>query len=405
MSTITLVTRDFHPPTAIQPEPALTIPAYSLAPSAAAAVTAFYDRRAPRDGEHGDDVRVLVPDASAIVAMVDAAFWASLRRQEGRPSLISLAFVPPEQAGRSLTLATPLLLAPEALANLAPAVERPGVHLGVWRDGGELRVWGAARSLPELSFVIEVVEPGLLVLKYRRGPELGKFGNMAVLRADQIHVIDEREGSEWASLTLLDALFAALLDLEAPPATRDAGTTLLQLAISMREHGRGGTLLVVPAGSVAWRESIVQPVSYAIAPAFTRMSELLALPPEERGRAGKDDGVGKLVDTIAGLTAVDGAAVIDDRYGVLAFGAKIGRRDGHRAVEQVRVMEPVTADSPVLMAPVQLGGTRHLSAAQFAHDQRDALALVASQDGRFTVFVWSNSEQMVHAHRIEALLF
>jgi hypothetical protein len=383
----------------------VTTPAYSLAPSAAETVSAFYARHAPPGGGHDDDARALIPDASAIVAMVDAAFWASLRRQEGRPSLISLAFVPPERAGRSLRLATSLSIAPESLAHLAPAVERPGIHLGVWRDGDELRVWGAARSLPELSFVIEVVEPGLLVLKYRRGPELGKFGNMAVLRADQIQVIDERRDYEPACVPVLDALFAALLDHQTAPATRDAGTTLLQLAISMREHGRGGTLLVVPADSAAWRESIVHPVSYAVAPAFTRISELLSLPVGERGRAGRDDGMSKLVDTVAGLTAVDGAAVIDDRYGVLAFGAKIGRRDGHRAVEQVRVMEPVTADAPSLMPPVQLGGTRHLSAAQFAHDQRDALALVASQDGRFTVFVWSASEQMVHAHRIEALLF
>ena len=56
------------------------------------------------------------------------------------------------------------------------------------------------------------------------------------------------------------------------------------------------------------------------------------------------------------------------------------------------------------MHPTQLGGTRHLSAAQFVHDQRDAVALVASQDGRFTVFAWSPCEDMVHAHRVEALL-
>ena len=40
-----------------------------------------------------------------------------------------------------------------------------------------------------------------------------------------------------------------------------------------------------------------------------------------------------------------------------------------------------------------LGGTRHLSAAQFGHDQRDSIALVASQDGRFTVFAWFNSKR------------
>jgi hypothetical protein len=32
------------------------------------------------------------------------------------------------------------------------------------------------------------------------------------------------------------------------------------------------------------------------------------------------------------------------------------------------------------------------------------VALIASQDGRFTVFAWSECENRVHAHRIEALL-
>jgi len=53
---------------------------------------------------------------------------------------------------------------------------------------------------------------------------------------------------------------------------------------------------------------------------------------------------------------------------------------------------------------VQHGGTRHLSAAQFVHDQRDTLALVASQDGRFTIFAWSPCEEMVHAHGVDVLL-
>ena len=34
----------------------------------------------------------------------------------------------------------------------------------------------------------------------------------------------------------------------------------------------------------------------------------------------------------------------------------------------------------------------------------DALALVASQDGRFTVFAWHPDDAMVHAHRVEVLL-
>jgi hypothetical protein len=66
--------------------------------------------------------------------------------------------------------------------------------------------------------------------------------------------------------------------------------------------------------------------------------------------------------------------------------------------------EPIEGASAVVVEPGQLGGTRHLSAAQFVYDQHDAVALVASQDGQFTVFAWSPCEVMVHAHRIETLL-
>ena len=66
--------------------------------------------------------------------------------------------------------------------------------------------------------------------------------------------------------------------------------------------------------------------------------------------------------------------------------------------------EPIEGGAPQTVTPTELGGTRHLSAAQFVHDQRDAIALVASQDRQFTVFAWSPCEERVHAHRVEALL-
>ena len=107
---------------------------------------------------------------------------------------------------------------------------------------------------------------------------------------------------------------------------------------------------------------------------------------------------------IVGLTAVDGATIISDNFDVLSFGAKITRRRGHPAVERVVVTEPIEGAAMTTMAPSQFGGTRHFSAAQFVHDQRDAIALVASQDGRFTILRWSDREDMVHAHRVESLL-
>ena len=107
---------------------------------------------------------------------------------------------------------------------------------------------------------------------------------------------------------------------------------------------------------------------------------------------------------MAGLTAVDGAVILTNDYEMLGFGAKIARRRGFEPVHQVTVTEPILNAAPAIVHPEELGGTRHFSAAQFVHDQRDAMALVASQDGRFTIFEWSPCEAMVHAHRVDVLL-
>jgi hypothetical protein len=172
----------------------------------------------------------------------------------------------------------------------------------------------------------------------------------------------------------------------------------------MRAHGRGGTLLVAPAGSNAWTESILRPINYSVLPAFSGLGDLMRK--ETGGKPSRrwEDALGRAVDQIAGLTAVDGATLITADYDLLAFGVKIIRRDGSPLVAQVIATEPIEGGIPVLAEPAQFGGTRHLSAAQFVHDQRDAIALVASQDGRFTVFAWSPAEAAVYANRIDALL-
>jgi hypothetical protein len=172
----------------------------------------------------------------------------------------------------------------------------------------------------------------------------------------------------------------------------------------MRAHGRGGLLLVVPPMSDTWQESIVRPIPYAVVPPFFELTELTRDGHDAKAKRAWQDAVNRAVEAIAGLTAVDGATVLTNEYALLAFGAKIARRKGSPQVEQVTVTEPVEENVAAIVHPTQLGGTRHLSAAQFVHDQRDAVALVASQDGRFTVFAWSPCEEMVHAHRVETLL-
>src|SRR5438477_9134075 len=196
-------------------------------------------------------IKADIPAAATIERIINAVFWASLRREEGRAPTISVAHVPP--AGTARLVEHRLPLAPATLWKLAPAVERPGIHLGVWDNGtgGGLAVWGATRVLPPLCFVLEVIEPGLLVIKHRRADPDGKFANVAVLEGDQVKIVD----AEGTLASECPDFVSTLLGFD--PASGSADNVLLPLALSMRAHHHGGSLLVVPHGSDAWRKSIV----------------------------------------------------------------------------------------------------------------------------------------------------
>jgi hypothetical protein len=374
--------------------------AYAAARTVSPTVHTYFARRLAQARSEGQEHLASLPPADTIEAVIDAAFWASLRREEGYVPRISLAFLSPEEAVHPLVFERSLALAPGALTRLAPAVERPGVHLGVWHDGGELYVWGTTRTIPKYCFVLEVAAPGLLVVKHHSGEEAGKFVNVTVLEGDQIKVVDEHA----SNAPECPALLTSLLGLTSPTLWAHSVNVLVQLAVSMRAHGRGGCLLVVPAGSEVWRESIVPPLAYAVSPPFSELARLSQEAPLGARRIAVQEELGRTIDWIAGLTAVDGAVVINDRHELLGFGAKIARRQGCAQVEQVTLTEPIQRAVAALVHPQEIGGTRHLSAAQFVHDQPDAIALVASQDGRFTIFEWSPCEGMVHGHRVEALL-
>jgi hypothetical protein len=378
----------------------MTGPSYPAARAVAPIIEAHFRRHIEDAKRRSLSDAGAVPDAATIERLIDAAFWASLRREENYVPRISLAIVSPECTPHPMRLERPLPLEPGALVRVSPAVERAGIHLGVSRQDGQLSVWGTTRTIPTFCVVVEVTAPGLLVVKHHRSGDGGKFVNVAVLEGDQMKIVDERA----SNLPECPPLLASLLGFESSATWGDSVNVLVQLAVSMRSHRRGGSLLVVSDRSESWRKSIVRPIPYVIVPVFTELAQLHREIPDESRRRLWQDALQRAVDEIAGLTAVDGATIITNDYELLAFGAKIARRKGASTVEQVSVTEPIEGGTPVVQHPTQLGGTRHLSAAQFVHDQRNAVALVASQDGRFTVFAWSPCEDMVHAHRVETLL-
>jgi hypothetical protein len=334
------------------------------------------------------------PDAATIEEIITTGFWASLRREEGRSPKISVAFLPPEQSVRPVQFNPRVRLDPNLLARLAPAVEKPGIHIGVWPHEGNLYAWGVTRVVPTWCFILEVAGPGLLVVKFRRDVLSTKFVNVAVLEGSDVKFIEQQP----AAMSEAPAALGSLLAFYSSAGRNESDNILVKVATAMRAHGRGGCLLVVPRDTTQWMESIVQPITYSVIPPFPDLKTFLQQ--DETSSATLQTAV----DALAGLTAVDGATVISDRFEPLAFGAKIMTRDSTHRVDQILLTEPIEGVRDITMDPAHLGGTRHLSAAQFAHDQKNAIALVASQDGLFTVFAWSPRENVVHAHRLETLL-
>ena len=368
----------------------------AVAPSVLAHLTLHVDAARKR----GESSLGVVPDERAIARMIDAAFWASLRREEGTEPKISLAFLTPEEAGHPLVLERRIPLDPAALTRLSAVVERPGIHLGVSYQDGGLSVWGMVRTIPRYCLVVEVTEPGLLVIKHHRGETQAKFVNVAVLQGDSVKIIDERA----SSLPDCPSLLTSLLAFDSPSTWSGTVNVLVQIAVSMRAHGRGGVLLVVREGTDEWRHSIVHPPTYEVSPPFNELALLAPGAADGVSQRAWREELNRAVDAVASLTAIDGATVMTSGYQVLAFGAKVARRKGGTQIEQLTLTEPIEGTGAVVLPPGEIGATRHLAGAQFVHDQRDSMALVASQDGRFTVFAFSPCEGMVHAHRIETLL-
>jgi len=373
---------------------------YQAAKLIAPKVEAIFAQHLSNARESGEEDLAPLPTAHVVETIIDATFWASLRKEEGHSPKISLAFLPPVQAGNPLLFKQRLPLNPGSLTKLAPGIERAGIHLGIWMEDGELYIWGTTVSIPNFCFVVDVSEPALLVIKHRRIYGFGKFTNIAVLKGDQVKMVDGHN----TSLPDCPPMLLSLLDLTAHSYWNDSVNVMIQLAVSMRAHGRGGTLLVVSNDNKNWLQSIIKPIQYGIQPAFTGLSKLLQQDRKEASQIFWQTALKREVEHLAGLTAVDGATIISNEYELLAFGAKIGRAKGKENIDELSFSEPILGGNAVVMHPAKVGGTRHLSAAQFIHDQRNATGLVASQDGHFTIYTWSEIQQRVQAHRIDTLL-
>src|SRR5215212_7471688 len=95
---------------------------YPAARLVAPKVQAHFARHLKAARARGDKGIAALPEADVIEQAINAAFWASLRREEGYVPKISIAYLPPEHDNNPLLLERPLPLTPPALTKIAPVV-------------------------------------------------------------------------------------------------------------------------------------------------------------------------------------------------------------------------------------------------------------------------------------------
>jgi hypothetical protein len=147
--------------TAAQAPKARATTMHQLFPPESSAIGQIHDQLA-----HFADIKmgmpVEAPTRDQISTLVETAFWASLKVNEGRHTRVCVAVAVPENARKAVALATPVEYDEAQITKLSPAVSRDG-YLVV--SGDPLKIWGVGRERRSLfvdTVAVEIVGPGLV---------------------------------------------------------------------------------------------------------------------------------------------------------------------------------------------------------------------------------------------------
>jgi Probable sensor domain DACNV len=318
-------------------------------------------------------------------SLIEVSFWASLIREEGKYHEFSLALCPQEFTTDSFVFESRVPLEAEQLAKLAPAFGPRENSIGVWFDErSELFIWGFTPSAG-ISLAVRAFEPGQLLVSF----DFGVAGFNAFISGSRTEFVDPSN----------------LPSNLRRPELEGRGEDHAEIAKFMRSLKCGGTLLLVNKES-SWTDSIHQPVTF-IGPPYEKIkNDILYRDKILKQELNKDpltshqhrsawEDANKSLEVIGNLTAADGATVITFDLDVLAFGAKIRAKNVDHKPERLVISEPFEGSVEREIGLSELGGTRHQSAAQFVFDQKEAIAIVASQDGRLSVLGWDRTQGKV----------
>src|ERR1044072_1672495 len=331
-----------------------------------------------------------------IKQLIEVSFWASVKKEEGRHHTFALNYAAPEPniADNDFVVFNPrLAFSAEILSKVAPAVESTKT-IGVWpktrRDREDkLEIWGFVPFLRWPLLLVNAIEPGQIILSISglwkakiteksQIVDVGKYDNLF----SNVYPAYPTEGdSQIEAEKIVKA--ERMPDLE-------------KIAIAMRAHGHGGTLLIIPNDNTTCHKSIDMG-SFRFKPYEKFKKDLerrdaavrqFALGSMARDFHSSYEDMAKSIKSIAQFTAVDGATLITPDRILLGFGAKIKpvRKVPDENYNLV-ISNPFYKSEPEHKNLMEMPwGTRHRSAARFVFDQKGTVAIVASADGRLSIF-------------------
>jgi hypothetical protein len=363
--------------------------------------------------------RIRPVTAEQFRTLIEAAFWASLREDEGRPTRVRIAVVPVGMsASSSYSLQRPLPYSERSIAKLAPAVPPHGCIIATLTAEGISMIGIEANAAidPVTGVLVESYGPGVV----RVG--LGAFQPYVVFSGPNTVFTEAPRHTTLAAhlQRILGRPFPTSDLLEAQAGWHEC-LALADLARELVNGGHGGTLLVVPEERGDWMSSL-DPYPFQLARADTSVPD--AIRSELRTTASHGDAIHRLyacslsddekvaimagmtptswnrqdMTRIASLAAVDGAVVVGPDVRIFGFGAKIKIRE--QGPVNVCMFQPEPGKQEIVPIDLEeLGGTRHQSAVRFVGAHHDTIAIIASQDRRLSVAGWNEEHRSVFVLR------
>lgn len=380
--------------------------------------------------EHWPNENALSVSATTLARALSIAFHASMTHEEARPTRFRLLLTPADRLPASGEPTTGVLrlmfdhdrpLTSDELRRLAPAVPFETALIGAYVQDDELRIWGIAHSGPAwlaptwggrnlvptwtVDPIIHVSGPGQLAVRCA-GKLIGAIERgflvdamMDVFDSKWLPAMFEREREE------IRAEHSARQKQSPTPTEVEHSLVgivsqhMLRRAIRViRGTHHGGMMLVADTSEPNALSGLRLKYRFEQDEPARRYRTLLSRILDEVANAttkasvGWDDfassASGELAKlegavfewsrVVANLAAIDGAVVLDKRFGLVGFGAEVsGDLPAPERVFYARDSE----GTQLRPEEVESVGTRHRAAYRFVHDHPSGLAIVVSHDG------------------------